>query len=59
MLLHGCETWYLTVNEEYRFNVRGNRMNRRTFGPKGREVTGSWRELHVKELHNLYFTKRY
>jgi hypothetical protein len=31
-----------------------DRMMRRMFGPKGREVTGSWRELHVKELHNLY-----
>jgi hypothetical protein len=24
------------------------------FGPKGYEVTGDWRKLHIEELHNLY-----
>jgi hypothetical protein len=28
---------------------------RRIFGPKRDEVTGGWRKLHNKELHNLYF----
>jgi hypothetical protein len=27
---------------------------RRIFGPKRDEVTGGWRKLHNKELHNLY-----
>jgi hypothetical protein len=27
---------------------------RRIFEPKGDEVTGGWRKLHNKELHNLY-----
>jgi hypothetical protein len=27
---------------------------RRIFGPKRDEVTGDWRKLHNKELHNLY-----
>jgi hypothetical protein len=27
---------------------------RRTFGPKGDEVTGDWRKLFNEELHNLY-----
>jgi hypothetical protein len=27
---------------------------RRIFGLKGDEVTGGWRKLHNKELHNLY-----
>jgi hypothetical protein len=27
---------------------------RRIFGPKRDEVTGHWRKLHNKELHNLY-----
>jgi hypothetical protein len=26
----------------------------RTFGPKRDGVTGGWRKLHNKELHNLY-----
>jgi hypothetical protein len=31
----------------------GNRVLRRRFGPKRDEVTGGWRKLHNKELHNL------
>jgi hypothetical protein len=31
-----------------------NRVLRRICGPKRDEVTGGWRKLHIKELHNLY-----
>jgi hypothetical protein len=31
-----------------------NRVLRRIFGPKRDEVTGEWRKLHNKEVHNLY-----
>jgi hypothetical protein len=31
-----------------------NRIIRRIFRPKRDEVTGEWRKLHSKELHNLY-----
>jgi hypothetical protein len=31
-----------------------NRVLRRIFGPKRDEVTGGWRKLHNKELHDLY-----
>jgi hypothetical protein len=31
-----------------------NRVLRRIFGPERYEVTGEWRKLHNKELHNLY-----
>jgi hypothetical protein len=31
-----------------------NRVLRRIFGPKRDEVTGEWRKLHSRELHNLY-----
>jgi hypothetical protein len=30
------------------------RVLRRIFGPKTNEVSGGWRKLHNKELHNLY-----
>jgi hypothetical protein len=30
-----------------------NRVLRGMFGPKGEEVTGGWRKLHNKELHNF------
>jgi hypothetical protein len=31
-----------------------NRVLRRIFGPKWDEVTGEWRKLHNKKLHDLY-----
>jgi hypothetical protein len=31
-----------------------NRVLRRIFGPRRDEVTGKWRKLHNKELHDLY-----
>jgi hypothetical protein len=31
-----------------------NRVLRRIFGSKRNEMTGGWRKLHNKELHNLY-----
>jgi hypothetical protein len=33
-----------------------NRALRRIFGPKRGEVTGEWRKLHNRELHNLYLS---
>jgi hypothetical protein len=52
--LYGCETWSLTLREEYRLRVFENRVLRRIFGPKREEVTGEWRKLHNEELHILY-----
>jgi hypothetical protein len=54
VVLHGCETWYLTLREKHRLRVFENRMLRRIFGPKRDEETGEWRKLHNGELHNLY-----
>jgi hypothetical protein len=53
VVLYGCETWSLTVREEHKLRVFENRVLR-IFGPKGGGVTGGWRKLHNKELHNLY-----
>jgi hypothetical protein len=53
-VLHGCETWSLTIREELRLRVFENRVLRGIFGPKRDEVTGEWRKLHSGELHNLY-----
>jgi hypothetical protein len=44
----------LTLREEHRLRVFENRVLRRIFGPKKDEVTGDWRKLHNKELHDLY-----
>jgi hypothetical protein len=40
VVLYGCETWSLTLREEHRLRVFGNRVLRRIFGPKRNEVTG-------------------
>jgi hypothetical protein len=53
VLLYGCETWSFTLREEHRLRVFENRVLRRIFGPK-REEDGSWRKLHIDELHSLY-----
>jgi hypothetical protein len=34
--------------------VLENRVLRRIFRPKRKEVVGDWRKLHNEELHNLY-----
>ena len=52
-MLYGCETWSLTIREEYRLRVFENRILRRIFGPK-RDDNGEWRKLHNEELHILY-----
>jgi hypothetical protein len=54
VVLHGCETWSLTLREEYRLRMFENRVLRRIFGPKWAGVMGGCRKLHKEELHDLY-----
>jgi len=54
VVFYGCETWLLTLREEYRLRVFDNRVLRRIFGPKRDEVTEKWRKLHNEELNDLY-----
>jgi hypothetical protein len=54
VVLYGCETWSLTLREDHRLRVFENRVLRRIFGPKRDEVTGEWRKLHNKDLHDLH-----
>jgi hypothetical protein len=54
VVLHGCETWSLTLREEHGLRVFENRVLRRIFGPKRDEVTGGWRKLYNEDLHGLY-----
>jgi hypothetical protein len=53
-VLHGCETWSLTLREEHRLRVFENRVLRRIFGPTRDEVMGEWRKLCCGELHSLF-----
>jgi hypothetical protein len=54
VVFYGCETWSLTLKEEYRLRVYENRVLGRIFGPRRNEVTGEWEKLHNEELHDLY-----
>jgi len=43
VVLHGCETWSLTLREECRLRMFENRLMRRIFrifGPKWDDITG-------------------
>jgi hypothetical protein len=54
VVLYGYQTWSLTLKEEHRLRVFEKRVLRRIFGPKWDEVTGEWRKLHNKEIHDLH-----
>ena len=53
VVLNGCETWSLTLREEYRLRVFENRVLRRIFGRKRDKVSGELRKLHNEELNEL------
>jgi hypothetical protein len=54
VVLYGCETWSLTLREEYRLRVFENRVLRRIFGPRRDDLRGEWRKLHIEELRDLH-----
>ena len=54
VILCACETWCVTLKEECRLKVFENRVLKKICGPKWQELTGEWRKLHIKELHDLY-----
>ena len=54
IVLCGCETWSLTLQEERKLRVFENMVLRRIFLPRRDEVTGEWRRLHNEELNDLY-----
>ena len=54
VVLHGCETWSLTLREERKLRVFENMVLRRIFGRTRDEVTGEWRRLHNEGLSNFH-----
>jgi len=56
VVLHGCETWSLTLREARRLRMLENRVLRKIFGPERDEVTGEWRRLHKEEFYDLCFS---
>jgi hypothetical protein len=59
VVLHGCETWFLTLREEHRFRVSENRVLRRIFRPMREEVARGWRRLHNEKFCDLYPSTKY
>jgi hypothetical protein len=51
VVLYECETSSLTPREEHR--LFENRVLKRTFGPKRKEVARGWRRIYNEELHNV------
>jgi hypothetical protein len=52
--LYGCETWSLTLREEYRLRTFTNEVLRRIFGPKREKVAGGFRRMQHEKPYNLY-----
>jgi len=47
VVLYGCKISSLTIKEEHRSSMFGNRVQKD-------KVEGEWRRLHNEELHDLY-----
>ena len=53
VVLYGYETWSPTLREECRLSVFENRVLRKIFGPKRKEVTGKRRKLRNEYINDL------
>ena len=49
-VLHGYETWSVTLREEHRLNMFYNTVLRKVRGPESDEVTGECSRLHNEDL---------
>jgi len=54
VVLYGCETWLLTLREERRLRVFGNRVLWKMLGARRDKVTWEWGKLLNEELNDLY-----
>jgi hypothetical protein len=50
VVLYGCETWSLTLREEYKLRVFENKVLRRIFRSKRDEVTEDWRNCIMRSF---------
>jgi hypothetical protein len=54
VVLYECEIWSLTLSEKYKFRVFEDKVLKRIFGPKRKEVVEGLGRLHNEELPDLY-----
>jgi hypothetical protein len=59
VFLYDCESWSLTLKEDCRLGVSGNRVLTRIFGPKRDEEAREWKRLYNKDIYDLYFSTRW
>jgi hypothetical protein len=61
VVLYRYEILSLILREELRVSVpeSESRLPREIFGPRRGKMTGEWRQLHNKELRNLYSLSKY
>jgi hypothetical protein len=52
--VYGCGIWSLTLREEHRLKVYENRVLRRMYVLRRREMVTGYRRFHSEKLHNLY-----
>jgi len=52
VVLYGCETRSVTLEEERTMRVFVIRVLRRIFGPKREEVTGEWKNYIIRIIMN-------
>jgi hypothetical protein len=57
VVLYGCETWFLTLREEWRITALQNGVLGNVLGSRGEEGTGDWRKLHSEELSDMYYSR--
>ena len=54
VVLYGCETWPVTLWEEYRLKVFNNRLVDNILGPNRDEITVEWRKIRNGEQILLF-----
>jgi len=54
VVLYGCETRSLTLQQERKLRVFENKVLRRIFGRRRDDVMGEWRRLDNEKLNDLY-----
>ena len=53
VVLCRCDTWVLTLRQVHILKVFENRVLRKTFGHKRKEIAGDWMKLHNDEPHDV------
>jgi hypothetical protein len=53
-VLYGRETWSLSLRQEHTLVVFENRMLRRIFGSRRKEIIGGSKKLYNEDLHKFY-----